>query len=242
MTLLSRFNYYVDRYCSVFVVGAVALVNLYTLQYFPSTVVVPFLTSCTCVAAALSKGLKRVVNQSRPAGAPKLSPGMPSNHATSLAFLCVVTVYGLQRYASAGELSSSTGIGGTGQSFIATPPLPALPRSYVPPLQCLAVFYSLYATALRVVQGHHTVAQVAVGYAFGVCCASLCLVGNYYGYTRVHCGGRVDDMSALAKVAVTAGSVGISLLAMRAIVRGARAPHGKLAKNAAPQSPATASR
>lgn len=39
--------------------------------------------------AALSKVLKRLINESRPAGAKVADPGMPSSHAMSLFFLSV---------------------------------------------------------------------------------------------------------------------------------------------------------
>ncbi|KAK7195875.1 Divergent PAP2 family/PAP2 superfamily [Novymonas esmeraldas] len=221
MRLLSRINYYVDKSCSLGVVGAVAFVNVYTLQYFPSTVVVPFLTSCSCVAAAISKALKRVVNQSRPRGAPKLSPGMPSNHATSLSFLCVATVYGLQRYAASIVDGTAADAAAVRRMLTDSAPLPSLPVEFVRPLQVLVAVYSVYATSLRVVQGHHTVAQVTVGYALGILFATLTLLGNYGGYTGARAGGRVDDLPSLAKVAVMAASVTVSLVAMRAIVRGA---------------------
>ncbi|KAK7195876.1 hypothetical protein NESM_000520200 [Novymonas esmeraldas] len=104
-------------------------------------------------------------------------------------------------------------------------PLPSLPVEFVRPLQVLVAVYSVYATSLRVVRGHHTVGQVTVGYALGILFAALTLLGNYGGYTGARAGGRVDDLPLPVKAAILFSSVVISVLAMRAIVRGSRTKH-----------------
>ncbi|CAG9574206.1 hypothetical protein LMJF_23_1665 [Leishmania major strain Friedlin] len=212
---LSCINYYVDKNCNFSVVSAVLLVNVYVLQYLPGTVVVPFLTLCACITAGVSKGLKRIIKQPRPPGAPKASPGMPSNHATSLSFLSVVTVYVLQRYAS-----STAIVGGANQTLFHTPPLPSLPLPCVRPLQVLIAVYSVYATVLRVAQGHHTVAQVIAGYLLGFTLAVFSLAANHSGYTGTRFGGRVDELPLPEKVILLFASFAISAMAMRSIVRG----------------------
>ncbi|KAG5504380.1 hypothetical protein JKF63_04831 [Porcisia hertigi] len=214
---LSHINYYIDKSCSFGVIGALELANLYMLQYFPGTVVVPFLTSCACIAAAASKGLKRVVKQPRPPGAPKVSPGMPSNHATSLSFLSLVVIYGMQRYAA----STVTADHAKQTFFDISTPL-SLTITYAWPLQTSAAVFSVYAAWLRVVRGHHTVAQVVAGYLLGVALAIVSLAVNYYGYTGSRLGGRVDDLPRSAKIAILLTSVVISAMVIRAIVRGSR--------------------
>ncbi|KAI5688494.1 PAP2 superfamily [Leishmania braziliensis] len=218
---LTHINYYVDKNCSYGVVGAVVLVNVYVLQYLPDTIVVSFLTGCACIAAAVSKGLKRIIKQSRPPGAPKVSPGMPSNHATSLSFLCVATVYGLQRCAVSNAI-----VRGMNQTLFYTPQLPSAQLSYVLPLQVLIAVYSMYAAGLRVAWGHHTVAQVAAGYLLGFFFAILSLAANYSGYTGSRSGGRVDDLPLPVKAIVFLASVVISAMAIRSIIRGAHVPRG----------------
>lgn len=224
---LSCINYYVDRNCNFGVVSAVLLVNVYVLQHLPRTIVVPFLTLCACITVGVSKGLKRIIKQPRPPGAPKASPGMPSNHATSLSFLSVVTVYVLQRYAS-----STPAVGGANQTLFHTPPLPSLPLPYVRPLQTLIAVYSVYATGLRVAQGHHTVAQVTAGYLLGCTFAICSLAANHSGYTGSRFGGRVDELPLPEKVILLFASVAISAMAMRSIVLGARA--SRVARTSAP--------
>lgn len=91
-------NYYVDYTCSLFVLGIVVLVNLYNLPQTPNSIVLPTMTAACCLTAAFSKVCKRLINQSRPVGAAKLSPGMPSNHATSVSFLLQMALFALQRW------------------------------------------------------------------------------------------------------------------------------------------------
>eukprot|EP00884_Botryococcus_braunii_P013056 jgi/Botrbrau1/21751/Bobra.43_1s0145.1 len=98
------------------------------------------------VTAYMCKGLKYILNHSRPDGAPKADPGMPSSHATALSFLatalCLALVWkpqaGLLRWAAA-----------TGVAMLAT-----------------------FLVWLRVELAFHTPAQVGVGVAFGIKCAA----------------------------------------------------------------------
>ncbi|KAG5478661.1 hypothetical protein LSCM1_06065 [Leishmania martiniquensis] len=211
-------SYYVDRYGNFGVVGVVLLVNAYSMQYFPSTVVVSYLTSCACIAAAISKGLKRAIKLPRPSGALKASPGMPSNHATSLSFLFLTTTYALQRYTD-----SAVTVRGVNQTLLRTPSLLPLSVSLVWPLQVLVAVYSLYATGLRVTWGHHTVAQVCAGYVLGLLFAILSLAANYSGYKGSRPGGRVDDLPLPMKVAILLTGISISAMATHSIARGVRA-------------------
>lgn len=95
----------------------------------------------------VAKALKSVIAQPRPPGATKHDHGMPSSHATALAFLSVGAVL-----------------------VNITAPQPAV----VPLFQhhaVLASFFSilvaLTATWWRVASGYHTLAQVAVGWLVG---------------------------------------------------------------------------
>ena len=54
----------------------------------------PNVPVCWCLSGSVfnslnSKLLKRLINESRPDGATKLDPGMPSSHAVSLSYLSV---------------------------------------------------------------------------------------------------------------------------------------------------------
>ena len=94
-----------------------------------------------CVTAGLAKALKRHLNQKRPDASWKADPGMPSSHATALAFLAT--------YASGGCLA-----------FAASP---ALAWS-----GCAASMASAtFLTWLRVATGLHTAEQVVAGFALG---------------------------------------------------------------------------
>jgi dolichyldiphosphatase len=93
------------------------------------------------VAAVLCKLLKRLINQSRPKDARLTDPGMPSSHATSLAFLSVFVALWVNSAQS--ELF----------------------------LSLLAPLVAVLLAILRVTLGFHTGAQVLVGFGFGALCA-----------------------------------------------------------------------
>lgn len=200
--LIASVHSAVDRTCSVVVSSVVMGLNLYYFSWSAATVAMPAMTAACCVTAATSKVLKRVVNQNRPAGAQKLSPGMPSNHATSLAFLSVVGCVAVDRSAA----SSRDGWGFLSGSAV----------------QAAIIGYGLYGTALRVRCGHHTPAQVIVGYLFGFCSASLCVSANYCGYQGTRAGGRLDDLPDSTRLVLLWVSLLTCTLAFSSIVRGAR--------------------
>eukprot|EP00747_Dinoflagellata_sp_TGD_P180275 gnl/TRDRNA2_/TRDRNA2_32469_c0_seq1.p1 gnl/TRDRNA2_/TRDRNA2_32469_c0~~gnl/TRDRNA2_/TRDRNA2_32469_c0_seq1.p1 ORF type:complete len:248 (-),score=35.14 gnl/TRDRNA2_/TRDRNA2_32469_c0_seq1:45-755(-) len=107
---------------------------------------------CWCVvgsvlAAANCKLLKRVINVARPVGARKADPGMPSSHAQSLSFLS--TFFAL-------ELLASSAMAPVASAAAA-----------------MLVVCALFLTWLRVALGHHTVAQVLVGYLLGAASAAV---------------------------------------------------------------------
>jgi hypothetical protein len=105
------------------------------------------------------------------------------------------------------------------------PTVPDIPARYIGLLQTSIITYSVYLTALRVTQGHHTMAQVVVGYSFGASCALLSLAANYAGYTGSSPGGRVDELSKSMKMVDVAASTLLALVTARSIYRGA--VHGR---------------
>ena len=94
-----------------------------------------------CLTAGLAKALKRYLNQKRPDAAWKADPGMPSSHATALAFLAT--------YASGGCLA-----------FVGAPALAW--GGCAATMACAA-----FLTWLRVATGLHTAEQVVAGFALG---------------------------------------------------------------------------
>lgn len=94
--------------------------------------------------AGSAKLLKRIINQSRPDGATKVDPGMPSSHATSLSFLsilCAAAIVDVQTtlFAPAVRLAAAAS----------------------------AVTAAVVACSWRVYCGYHTVPQILVGWALG---------------------------------------------------------------------------
>eukprot|EP00929_Paragymnodinium_shiwhaense_P043824 TRINITY_DN22507_c0_g1_i1.p1 TRINITY_DN22507_c0_g1~~TRINITY_DN22507_c0_g1_i1.p1 ORF type:complete len:191 (-),score=27.52 TRINITY_DN22507_c0_g1_i1:366-938(-) len=105
--------------------------------------------ACWCVlgsicAAANCKLLKWLVNETRPPGARKADPGMPSSHAQSLAFLSTYT---------AAEIFD---IGGPSVALAAA-----------------LLGGGAFLSWLRIRLGYHTVPQVLVGHALGLNSALL---------------------------------------------------------------------
>ncbi|KPA84023.1 hypothetical protein ABB37_02157 [Leptomonas pyrrhocoris] len=217
MSLLSRVNYILDESCAFSICLIVLAVDAYRMLCYDSHFYVPIFITSGCLTAGLSKGLKRVINQSRPPGAPKLSPGMPSNHATALSFLCVSTVFELQKFS---EHTVVHGLVPTNRWKLSPIHMaPDIPVNWVKPLQAFVILYSVYLTRLRVVHGHHTMAQVVVGYIFGASCAALCLIANYAGFAGGPPGGRVDALSFPMKTMAAAISTFILLVAIHAACR-----------------------
>ncbi|KPI88360.1 hypothetical protein ABL78_2535 [Leptomonas seymouri] len=219
MPLLSRIDYILDQSCCLIVASAVMIIDVYRVFNYTKSICVPVFIANACITAGLSKVLKRCINHSRPPGARKSSPGMPSNHATVLSFLSVCAVFALQICVESTPVPGLTR--NNAWRLFPVPAVPDIPASWVKPLQALLIVYSLYLTRLRVVQGHHTVAQVVVGYLFGTGCAVLCLTANYARYGGKQPGGRVDELSFLMKTVVVAASSLVVLIAARSVFRSA---------------------
>ncbi|CAK9094648.1 unnamed protein product [Durusdinium trenchii] len=121
---------------------------------------------CWCVlgsvgAAANCKCLKVLINQSRPRGARKVDPGMPSSHAQSLGFLSIYFALDV--------------------AFPFSGPAQRVPTdSGRAAWAGMLVAGGLFGSWLRVAMGFHTTAQVAVGYALGA--ASAVVWQSLYGY------------------------------------------------------------
>ncbi|CAE7202434.1 LPPE2 [Symbiodinium natans] len=116
------------------------------------------------LAAANCKLWKILLKQSRPAGAPKLDPGMPSSHAQSLGFL-----------SSYAALDLILPFDDSGVRLWQ----PGVSRS----LAAAGILGSAMGfTWLRVTLGFHTSAQVTVGFGLGVASAALwqLLYGSVY--------------------------------------------------------------
>ena len=117
----------------------------------------PNVPVCWCLSGSVfnslnSKLLKRLINESRPDGATKLDPGMPSSHAVSLSYLSV--------YAASALLLRGGG-------FPAVPGAWPVPVQGVQPGAAALVAAGLFLTWLRVHLGYHNWAQVCVGYGIG---------------------------------------------------------------------------
>ena len=102
--------------------------------------------------AAISKVLKRLINESRPVGARTADPGMPSSHAMSLFFLSVFVAAAAQDWKPSVE-------GGC-------PPIVA--AWHQPRMEALClVLYAVVASTWRIGAGYHTKDQIAVGAVLG---------------------------------------------------------------------------
>ena len=117
----------------------------------------PNVPVCWCLSGSVfnslnSKLLKRLINESRPDGATKLDPGMPSSHAVSLSYLSV--------YAASALLLRGGG-------FPDVPGAWPVPVQGVQPGAAALVTAGLFLTWLRVHLGYHNWAQVCVGYGIG---------------------------------------------------------------------------
>jgi dolichyldiphosphatase len=110
--------------------------------------------------ALLSKVLKRVINEARPAGARLSDPGMPSSHAQSLFFFAA--------YLSAAVLRAEF----LPALVIAESELPSFVQVSSTPEQAtvciaLALLSAVGATSRRISDGLHTREQVVVGAIIG---------------------------------------------------------------------------
>ena len=112
----------------------------------------PNVPVCWCLSGSVfnslnSKLLKRLINESRPEGATKLDPGMPSSHAQSLAFLSTYAALATGASGALGPWGAAAG--------------------------AATVALGVFLAWLRVALGYHTWPQVAVGYGVGVANALL---------------------------------------------------------------------
>lgn len=112
------------------------------------------------ISAILCRMLKFVINASRPPNARKSDPGMPSSHASTLAFLSM--------YPSMMLLEHSPGVKEVATSNVA--------------LASSLVAGGVFLTSLRVVLGYHTWPQIVVGWLLG---SSVAIVWQYIGVNIV---------------------------------------------------------
>eukprot|EP00978_Attheya_sp_CCMP212_P025856 scaffold83974_cov46-Attheya_sp.AAC.7 len=103
----------------------------------PQTFIAPFIVTGSIVAVYLTGGLKKIINQGRPEGAPFTDPGMPSSHSLVSFFAAVAWVSVLESYAG-------SNIG-----------------------KALLVGAASMIAILRVLCGYHSLAQIAVGAGLG---------------------------------------------------------------------------
>ena len=187
-------NTQLDHTCKYLVVAVTFSVSVWFTPVDGSSVVVPVVVSMSVATAMLGKVVKRLVNQSRPAGARKLDAGMPSSHAISLAYLSTAGAASLLLPLLRGEAPCAASCLLAGAMVLA------------------ASYYSW----LRVFVGHHTIAQVAVGYLFGASCALLVMSLIYAGHQNRDdkWGGRTDELPRWAKQWVLYASVAGCMLCM----------------------------
>lgn len=122
------------------------------------------------ISAILCRMLKLMINASRPPNARKSDPGMPSSHASTLAFLSMYPSMMLLEHSPGVEVATSN---------VA--------------LACSLVAGGVFLTCLRVILGYHTWPQVVVGWLLG---SSVAIVWQYMGvniilpYLMSHAVGR----------------------------------------------------
>ena len=114
--------------------------------------VAPFIVSGSNLAVLLAEVLKRIINQSRPAGAVPLDPGMPSSHALVTTF--AATAWSLHLLGGGFGLAPPAGHG--------------LDGAFCRGVSVLLAAGAAGVAWLRVACGYHTVAQVLVGAGIGV--------------------------------------------------------------------------
>jgi len=110
----------------------------------------PTIETCWCLLGSIvnslnGKLLKRILNHSRPSGAKKIDPGMPSSHATSLSFLSLYAFL----------------------AFSSEPNAFGLQTLITRLLATAVVGIGAFLAYLRVKLGFHTWPQVLVGYGLG---------------------------------------------------------------------------
>ena len=155
----------------------------------------PTVETCWCLLGSIvnsvnGKLLKRVLNHSRPNGAKKVDPGMPSSHATSLSYLSWYAALAFAFEPNAFGLATH------------------VTRAFAISVVSLGAFLAY----LRVKLGFHTWPQVLVGYGLGSSTASLWIVFGK-SYLLRHLARRPEDLKNLHACLVVA----IGLFALSAI-------------------------
>ena len=139
----------------------------------------PTVETCWCLLGSIinsvnGKLLKRVLNHSRPNGAKKVDPGMPSSHATSLSYLSWYAALAFAFEPNAFGLATH------------------VTRAFAIGVVSLGAFLAY----LRVKLGFHTWPQVLVGYGLGSSTASLWIVFGK-SYLIRHLARRPEDLKNL---------------------------------------------
>jgi acid phosphatase family membrane protein YuiD len=200
---VSKVHVWMDLRCKYVVSAATAIVGFSQTPTNGESLVVPFVIGMSVVSVLIGKALKLVLRQARPGTARKDDHGMPSSHGLALAYLSWAAMLGLVTLRLA-EIHTRTSIGEA---------VPLWHSSLLPGVAALAL--GVYWSALRVVLGDHSLAQVLVGYAIGWSSCVAVFVGNYYGVLldRDNLGGRVDEFTTInqrwlaTRVAATGCSV-----------------------------------
>ncbi|CUG92742.1 transmembrane protein, putative [Bodo saltans] len=196
---VSKIHVWMDLRCKYVVSAATAVVGFSQTPMNGESFVVPFVIGMSVVSVLIGKVLKKILRQARPGTARKDDHGMPSSHGLALAYLSWAAMLGLVTLRLAAVNSAHDGA--------------LWSSSLIPGVIALAL--GVYWSALRVVLGDHSLAQVLVGYGIGWASCVAVFVGNYYGMVLdlEHLGGRVDAVTtptqrwAATRVAATGCSI-----------------------------------
>mmetsp|Transcript_36309 Transcript_36309/g.66469 ORF Transcript_36309/g.66469 Transcript_36309/m.66469 type:complete len:274 (+) Transcript_36309:77-898(+) len=161
--------------------------------------------------AALSKVLKRAINEARPEGARPVDPGMPSSHAMSLFY-------------QAAFLSCAAADSSNDWAKLFLPVLPtsfaAVSTTTTTAMRAAAavglISYASQASIWRIQAGYHTVQQILAGVTFG------CLTGTaWYSLLRVVSERALFDASRKMSLVTTLGLllVGLAAVGWRGIMK-----------------------
>mmetsp|Transcript_70992 Transcript_70992/g.160668 ORF Transcript_70992/g.160668 Transcript_70992/m.160668 type:complete len:276 (-) Transcript_70992:80-907(-) len=143
--------------------------------------------------AALSKVLKRVINEARPEGARTADPGMPSSHSMSLFFLAC--------FCACAALSWQP------------EPASLLAAVHRPRVEAAALIgYAVVGSSWRIGAGYHTAAQVGVGSALGACTGIgwfyACQTWLWDATARLFPGGKAPLGATICLLTLGAAAVG----------------------------------
>lgn len=183
--MLGEFNAFMDRACKYIVVATTFTVTVTSTPWDGSSCFVPIATGMSVATAIAGKVLKKLINHSRPTGARKADPGMPSSHAVALSYLSTAAALGVLWH----------------NRWVLSP--------NVAVTMMFAVGMGVYWTVLRVLLGHHTVPQVLVGFVFGMCSAVTVFAVNFVGFDGPEDGGRVDHYSNTMSRQAVAGILAV---------------------------------